>query len=271
VWVTNVEPLGFAPAAAGAAGDCEDDAAFAARARRLGLAFVPSVELTGSDEPFSLAAIRDGTFARSAGGARLAYLAPPESQMPDAQRRLAASPAARARLRVTTPRAIRAALMRVWSARMLADAVTHLAARHPRLSAHRVATAGQGLLWFAVAALLVVAAALHPAALLVTVNLVGALFFFGISALRFVAAGRIRHAAPLAEPSPGSFAPDDELPVYTVLVPLYREAHIVDELVASLEPRGRAAVSTSSCWSNRSIPRPSPPSPAPSVTGPPSR
>ncbi|HVZ12955.1 MAG TPA: glycosyltransferase, partial [Bauldia sp.] len=235
VWVTSAEPLEWAPPADEAAGDCEDDAAFAARARRLGLSFVPAVDLAESAEPFSLAAIRDGTFAKSAAGGRMAYVAPPESRMAEIQRWLAASPAARPWLRVASPRAIRAALTKLWSARLLADAVGHLAGRHPRLSARRVATAGQGLFWFVVAALMVVAAARHPEALLVAVNLVGALFFFGISTLRFVAAGRIRHSAPLAEPSPSGMAPEDRLPVYTVLVPLYREAHLVDELVASLD------------------------------------
>ena len=232
--MTNVEPLGWAAPAQGAAGDCEDDAAFAARARRLGLSFVPAVDLRESAEPFSVSTIRDGTFAKSAEGARLAYVAPPESRMADIQRWLAASPSARSRLRVTTPGAVRAALMRAWAAPLLVGAVTRLAARYPRLSARRIATAGQGLFWFAMAALLAVTAARHPVAVVVAVNLVGALFFFGISTLRFVAAGRIRHHAPLAEPLP-ALERDDALPVYTVLVPLYREAHLVDELVASLE------------------------------------
>jgi cellulose synthase/poly-beta-1,6-N-acetylglucosamine synthase-like glycosyltransferase len=155
--------------------------------------------------------------------------------MADIQRWLTASPTARPRLRVTTPRAIRAALTRAGAATLLADAVTRLARQHPRLSARRIASAGQGLLWFVVAALLAVVAARHPTALLIAVNLVGALFFFGISALRFVAAGRLRHAPPLADPPSSPDLDDAELPVYTVLVPLYREGHIVDELAASLD------------------------------------
>jgi hypothetical protein len=33
--------------------------------------------------------------------------------------------------------------------------------------------------------------------------------------------------------------PDDELPVYTVLVPVYGEAHLIPDLVANLQAQGR--------------------------------
>ena len=51
--------------------------------------------------------------------------------------------------------------------------------------------------------------------------------------------------------------PDDELPVYTVLVPIYNEAAVVEELVAHLRAhRVSAAIcSRCCCWWRRTTPR----------------
>ena len=225
--VANVEPLGQAGTASG-----DDAAAYAARARRLGLSFAPFVDLAHSAEPYTAAAIRDATFAMSAYGERLAYIAPPESQMPHVQQWLRANPAARARLRVTTPAAIRSALERADASALLDNAVNGLARAHPRFSAAVVATRAQVVAWLVIAAAIVAAFALAPTVALSLPDVVGALFFFGVSAIRLVAASRV---AAQAMPQPVTPVVADDLPVYTILVPLYREAHLLPELVASLE------------------------------------
>jgi cellulose synthase/poly-beta-1,6-N-acetylglucosamine synthase-like glycosyltransferase len=82
-----------------------------------------------------------------------------------------------------------------------------------------------------------VAVVLHPTALVVAANLIGAIFFFGVSTLRFVAAGLVRRAQPMLASRSG------ELPVYTLLVPLHGEAGMVRGLVDALNridwPRDR--------------------------------
>ena len=88
---------------------------------------------------------------------------------------------------------------------------------------------------------MVFAFAVWPVAILVAINLVGGIFFFGVSALRFVAAGRVARRLPIDDGSSRRF--DGPLPIYTVLVPLHGEAAMVVDLVAALDqldwPRDR--------------------------------
>ena len=214
---------------------CRDSeaAVYADRARRLGLPFAPTVHL-GAGALADLAAIRRGAFALSPEGDRLAFAAPDEDAMPAVRGWLHCHPEVRFRLRVSTPAAIRAALIEAGSEQFADDAVHHLAILHPDLSARRIATAAQIAVALVVAAAVVLALAADPAAALVALNLVGAAFFFGVSVLRFIAAG-FTGAAPGPIASPPSRVSDAELPVYTVLVPLYHEASVVADLVAALD------------------------------------
>ncbi len=209
------------------------DRAYAERARRLGLPFTRAVEL-GAGALVDMAAIRQGTFAKSAGAEGLAFLAPDEEALPDIAHWLARYPAARQRLCVATPTAIRTALISVGAARFAANAVNRLAILYPDLSARRVVTGRQLAvgLGLAVVVALAVHAALAPT--VIVLNLVGAFFFFGVSVLRFVAAGFVRGRTLDADPAIEADDDDDDLPVYTLLVPLLREAHLVAALVAAL-------------------------------------
>ena len=220
-----------------------DASVYADRARRLGLTFVPFMQL-GSGARADVDAIRRGAFAMSVEGERLAYLAPDEDAMPGVLHWLSRYPSARRRLRVSTPSAIRAALLAAGEERLAKRAVSHLAKWRPDLSAKRVATGGQ--IATAVCLLVIVAAALlmWPLAALIALNLIGGAFFFGVSVLRFVAAGFTR--TPHRAASATKLVRDENLPVYTVLVPLVDEAAIVDELIDSLDeidwPRDRLDV-----------------------------
>jgi glycosyltransferase XagB len=202
------------------------------RARRLGLSFVPFFDL-GQSPAATAAAIRRGTFALSPSGRRMAYLAPDESAMPAIRQWLAHHPAARTRLRISTPGAVRAALLARSGDRLAAAAVNCLRARHRRMSARRVFSFGQIAAGMGLLAGLAAAWISAPAFTLVAVNFVTALLFFGVTALRFVAAsyaGRRRKPTD-AGPRP---IPDEALPIYSVLVPLRDEAAIVEELVSAL-------------------------------------
>ncbi|MEJ0097859.1 MAG: glycosyltransferase [Bauldia sp.] len=215
--------------ARGRAGD-DEAIVYAGRARRLGLPFAAEVHL-GAGTIADIAAIRRGTFAMDAAGGRLAYLAPDEDALPLILRWLRDYPEAGERLRVATPSSIRAALVGAAGPALAWAAVGRLAARYPDLSARRVGTAGQMLAGILLAAIVGIGFRLDAAGTLVAVNLVGAAFFFGISALRFVAAGIAGKGR--AARAPPRIA-DRLLPVYTILVPLYREADLVADMVKGL-------------------------------------
>ncbi len=225
---------GYAPSA-----DGDERVIYRERARCLGLPFASVVKLSPGTS-VNLAAIRRGTFALSAGDGA-AYVAPDEAMMAKVAAWLAAYPAAAHRLSVATPSAIRAALTDVASPGLLVSAIRRLKRRHPDMSAQRVITAGQIAAGLAIAAALALSFSAAPTASLIAVNLIGGIFFFGVAVLRFLAARLAAERRLIAQ----VFAPeaDDELPVYTVLVPLFREAGMVRGLVAALDrldwPRDR--------------------------------
>ena len=201
------------------------------RARRLGLSFAPVVDL-GRNPRSDVAAIRSATFAMSSDGPRLAYVAPEGDAVPAILHWLSTYPTARSRLRVTTPSAIRAALVAAEQEKLATDAVTRLAARRPDLSARRVVTVGQVMVAAIAVAGAIAAAVLAPVATILTINLVGAGLFFAVTALRFLAAGHAaRRPRPVADVARDT---EEELPVYSILVPLVDEASLVPGLVAAL-------------------------------------
>ena len=227
------------------------------RARRLGLAFVPVVTL-GAGGKADVAAIRRGTFAVSREGERLAYLAPDENAMWAVLHWLVSNPSARPRLRVSTPTAIRSALVEAGGQSLVNSAIGRLAKRRPDHSARSVATRKQFAGALLLTALVIFAFFLFPAVTLIVVNLTGAVLFFGVSALRFIAAGLAGQRPPIARAPPARLP--RSLPVYSILVPLYREASLVGDLVAALNkldwPRDRLDIKL---VLEAGTPRPSPP------------
>jgi cellulose synthase/poly-beta-1,6-N-acetylglucosamine synthase-like glycosyltransferase len=206
---------------------------YAERARWLGLPFAGEFNVgRATVEAVSVAAVRNGTFAMSQIGERVAFVAPEENALPALARWLEAYPEIGVRLRIATPTAIRAALMQSGAASYLREAINRLSRLYPDLSARRLATRDQVAFLFLALGLLAAAIVFWPNPTLITVNLIGSCFFFGVTVLRFIAAGLVsRHKVEdfIADRS------DDDLPVYSVLVPLYREAALVGELIAALD------------------------------------
>ncbi len=203
--------------------------AYAERARRLGLPFAPAVSLAAG-VAVDMAGIHRGTFARSPGPDGAAFVAPDEDALPEIAHWLARYPVARRRLSVATPSAIRAALRRAGAERFAVNAINRLAILYPDLSARRVVTGRQLAVGVALAAALVFALRAAPLPTAVVLNLVGAFFFFGMSVLRFVAAAFVSRRTL----DPVDLGEDDDLPVYTILVPLLHEAPLVADLVTAL-------------------------------------
>ena len=210
---------------------------FRVRSRRLGLPFASHVHL-GPDTLSDVNAIREGKAVKSAAGDL--YIAPDEEAMPDVVRWLNTYRAARRRIFVSTPTAIRAALRQAGERAFLKDAIARVEAVDPAHSAQRRITPGQAVV--AIAVLLIVGAGfvLGPLFTLTVIELVAAVFFFGVAAVRFIAAGLVPERPT---PPPEAKSGEPELPVYTVLIPLRHEAHMLRQLLAGLDrlawPRDR--------------------------------
>jgi len=134
---------------------------------------------------------------------------------------------------ITTPSAIRHWIERHHGALLLDHAVRSLADETPELSAERRVARGQRT--FAMSAALVTVAAILAVPGTVLFMLLFALtsaVFMSVALLRLITFA-CEIGARRRPPAPARTR-DQDLPVYTVLVPLYREAHMVREIVASV-------------------------------------
>lgn len=227
-----------------ASGALAEERLFRAIACRLGLPFTPSPDphalMIGEDAlPVLLRGNLRDVPVRAEGST---LLLAPMRQSPEALRqRLDEAPALRARLHIATPTALRRALVTRAEPLLLRSAISGLADAHPMMSARRTLLPWQSLALVAALVLLTLALVFAPAASLVAIHCFATLFFFACVLLRLRAA----RSAPdyrLAAVS----AKDEELPVYSVLVALHREAAVVPQLIASLEaldwPAGRLEI-----------------------------
>lgn len=144
--------------------------------------------------------------------------------------RSASAPGLVESMRVATPSSVRRALFGRARPSLSAAAVSGLFDRFPHCSAVVVANAWQGFLIGAGGFLALAAFVAAPVETLLALHGFVSVFFLGCILLRVLA--MVTAAAPEAEPlAPFSAR---EMPVYTVLVALYREAGIVPELLVAL-------------------------------------
>jgi len=125
---------------------------------------------------------------------------------------------------------MRQALMRAAGPAILEHACNGLARRMPSLSASRRLTAGQAAA-LVLAPVAVAALAFTGEWFATVLVLFFAILFLSQAALRFSSIGRHAPATGLKLAD----LDDDELPVYSVLVPLFRETDIVDQLLQALK------------------------------------
>lgn len=162
-----------------------------------------------------------------AGEQTLLVTAPRGDELELLRRRLRTSPALAERIAVASPETIRAFIAARRHPALSHYAVNRLASVLPRLSAGRQGgrgASGPVALLAATLAFLLVA----PVTALTTIGIFSTLFFVNCSVWKLAAAFRRLRALRL-EP-----VADHQLPTYAALVPLYREAAIVPELVAHL-------------------------------------
>jgi cellulose synthase/poly-beta-1,6-N-acetylglucosamine synthase-like glycosyltransferase len=204
---------------------------WSALAHELGATFledVSSLIVISNAGPLATDAVRVASAALVKFEGRVVLLAAPRGEeIALLKQRLARMPALAVRLRITTPDALRALIANGRRAALSHYAINRLARVLPALSTGRARPAG---LWghrTLVAALI----AFGLAAPIATVNAIWlsfTLFFLNCSYWKLRAAFR-RLRPPRVEP-----LSDGRLPRYSVLVPLYREAAVLPDLVAHL-------------------------------------
>lgn len=135
-----------------------------------------------------------------------------------------------ARILPVTPAQFSRAVARRFARRLSQDAVCGLDQRYPQLSARQVLTRGQKTILYMLVTGGGLAACLFPLSLLHGLVLLSAIGFIAGILARFVLALSARHRRI---PSP-AYLCREALPVYTILVPLYRETAILPRLTAAL-------------------------------------
>jgi cellulose synthase/poly-beta-1,6-N-acetylglucosamine synthase-like glycosyltransferase len=144
---------------------------------------------------------------------------------------IAAYPKIRARLRLAAPTALRAALLARVRPTLVRSATTSLFDRYPDLSARIVANAWQGSIAGALLVALPAALWVAPGDVWVGLHFIFSFFFLACVSLRFAALASVGPQRSHKVPA----VPAADLPAYSVLVALYREAEVVPELVAALQ------------------------------------
>ncbi|WP_201402330.1 glycosyltransferase family 2 protein [Kaistia sp. 32K] len=171
------------------------------------------------------ALIEDGT-------SRRLLVAPEPAQAGRLATVLERLPGLASRLVVTTPAVIRRCLTEAASGPLLEEAVTGLDRDQPELSARRLLTPRQILGGFVLFLLLALAFWYDGRLVLQGFNLVAGFLFLALVMLRLLAVSIVLERT--MRPPPPLVVDRDRLPVYSVLVPLYDEAHMVADLVGAL-------------------------------------
>lgn len=166
---------------------------------------------------------------------RAIHFAPDSKQMQQIRSWLENNPELRQRLHITSHTTNRNALKDKCALSLTNQAVTGLETRFPSLSARQVISIPQALLLFLALQIVLGTALFGSAPIVLILHLASAFFYLGCIGLRFHAAWRFD---PRRRFAPERFhidrSQDHKLPVYTLLIPLYREANQVTALAKAL-------------------------------------
>jgi glycosyltransferase XagB len=161
------------------------------------------------------------------------FVLAPDRLRPNALREMLArlSPYA---VSLASPNVVRAAICHHFAPSLTLHAVEGLASRHPGMSARARPALWQRLVILFGAIAIVAGVALAPVETVWAVTLALALLFVPLIAFRLFAAYGLVGTGNDGDHAPYPRVPDHELPIYTLLVPLYREAHMLPSLIKSL-------------------------------------
>lgn len=233
-----------------ASGHVREEAYYGALARLAGLPFLDSIpEGSVIDGPGLDSQLKTPRCLRLTDPTRpaITVIAPEARRIDRVRASLSRHPQLYQSLAIAPASLIRKAAWKAGAERRVKEAVGALFDQRPSLSARTVMTARQGFwtgaLASAVLALLVIAPGFSATAL----HLILSMLYFAAFCLRLAVLG---HGRDIPPPRPTSALPtaqqDGDLPIYTVMVALYREAEVAGQLIASLErldwPRSRLEV-----------------------------
>jgi cellulose synthase/poly-beta-1,6-N-acetylglucosamine synthase-like glycosyltransferase len=137
---------------------------------------------------------------------------------------------------VASRTSVQTLLQRIYSGRYIEVATAELLNRAPEESAFKVLTRNQKIFFGSAALLFVLSFATWPIATIVGFNVVSILFYAAVSAYKFkLMYSALSYSLELPVTDEEVLALDERtLPVYTILVPLYREAAVVGRLTGSI-------------------------------------
>lgn len=221
-----------------ASGLVEDDRFYRALAAELGVDYLPSLDATRMivSEQHAVSFLRRHAWhipVRMAerDGSTVFVIAPEKVRLDALRAMLAARPAIVPRLRLTAPRALRAALFERVRMNLARAAASDLFDRHPGYSARLVLNSWQACFIGAAAVAFPVTLAAAPVQTWAGLHFFFSFFFLACVGLRFAAiqAAVRQPSAKVRPPAPA------DLPTFSILVALYKEAQIVPHLLTALD------------------------------------
>lgn len=193
-------------------------------ADHLRISFYPSAYLQPMPATASLPSFRRvrQALARSPGGRSRLYIAPRGIEIDRLEGTVVADPSLRPRYVIASPVTISQAIVDAYAPAITRTAVEQLRQHRPDMSASDAVAIQTRLV--AVLALILSLLATVPQITILALNTI----FLMLGGMRLASA----YHAETAEPPPP--LPEEDLPTYSVLVPLYREAAVVSSLAAAL-------------------------------------
>ncbi|SMD18901.1 glycosyltransferase family 2 protein [Rhizobium sp. RU36D] len=216
-----------------ASGAVQEDAYYEAMARLVDLPFLGEIGPERIIGQFCLdTQLQRPTMLRlsNGNGPPITVICPEAERLPQLTERLEHLPSLRDALAIASPTAIRRASWAAGADRRVRHGVRALFEDRPAQSARIVMSGGQGFHIGLFCGLLIGAVLMAPLMTALALHVVLSLFFLACTLLRLMAALHPR-ARPIRR---DLTAVESRLPVYTVLVALYREAGVVPQLMTAL-------------------------------------
>lgn len=219
---------------------------FALAPKRLGRVILPADNAKGEGRALAAAIRVGGAVLVERAGRLTLMIAPAEDDMAGIAAALDQAPDLRERLVVTTPQTIRRLLYEVGSQRLLGDALGRIERLDPSLSARRRLTLWQGLAIGLLALVFIVAVATRGRLALAPLDIFAGMLFLALIVMRMLSLSMVLDRSMNLQAAPAPATDPASLPIYTILLPLHDEAHMVPELVRAVNrldwPRDRLDV-----------------------------
>ncbi len=232
-----------------AGGEVDESAFYALLARNTGFRFLDEIE---SDRlvPYRadlIAALRKRDSERIVlyahrSGEMLVLISPDLNQIEALTAFRVRHPVFARNLCFVPPRILRRRMLRASEQQMTRLAVDRLFVARPDFSARRTGALWQGVVPGLSLLLFPYGLWKYPGATLLALHLLAAIFFLSCIVLRLLAVSK----AGMRYPARYALQPADQMPVYSVVVALYREANVVGDLIVALSklrwPRSRLEI-----------------------------